>query len=46
MKLAICVGGSSHTPEPIQGLIDNHEVMSFGKVCLMSCVSSVEVETE
>ncbi len=35
MKLVIFGGGSSYTPELIQGLIDHHEALPFSEVCLM-----------
>jgi len=35
MKLAIIGGGSSYTPELIQGLIQQHEALPVSEVCLM-----------
>ena len=35
MKLVLFGGGSSYTPELIQGLIDNRDALPFGEVCLM-----------
>ena len=35
MKLVIVGGGSSYTPELIQGMIEHHETLPFAEVCLM-----------
>jgi 6-phospho-beta-glucosidase len=35
MKLVIVGGGSSYTPELVQGVIDHYEVLPFAEICLM-----------
>jgi len=35
VKLAVFGGGSSYTPELIQGVIENFELLPFSEVCLM-----------
>jgi 6-phospho-beta-glucosidase len=35
VKLTIIGGGSSYTPELVQGVIDQHETLPFDEICLM-----------
>ena len=44
MKLVIFGGGSSYTPELVDGLIRNHELLPIGEICLTD-INPVRLET-
>jgi len=44
MKLVIFGGGSSYTPELVDGLIRNHELLPITEICLTD-INPVRLET-